>query len=234
MGRYYGQWSPPVDQVIHDNYFDGVKGGYFVDCGAAEGALFSCTKFFDETMDWNGICIEPSIAFEQLIVHRPRTINLNVALSDKDGVITFTEVVHNKGPLVGGLPPGGSIHYKDIPKLKGEINQWGYVFTDKEVPTLTFKTLVEQNNVKDVDLLVVDVEGHEMSVINGIIGSSVLPKVICIEYPITGLNKITKALVAMGYRFDFFSFNNAFFSIGFPEKDWFGKTDKWGTCYQDD
>jgi len=234
MGRFYGQWNPPVDKVLYDNYFTDVRDGYFIDCGAAEGALYSNTKFFDETMGWNGICIEPSVAFEQLVVNRPRAINLNIALSDKNGVIGFTEAVHAKGHNVPGLPPGGSIHYNDIPLLKNEIGRWGYIFTEREVETLTYKSLIDKYSVDKVDLLVIDVEGHEMAVIRGIEGALVMPSVVCVEYPITGINKITRALLEFGYRFDFMSFNNAFFSIGFPEKEWTGTTDKWGTCYQED
>jgi len=227
MSKYYGQFSPPVDQVIYENYFKGIKGGYFIDCGAAEGALFSCTKFFDETMGWDGICIEPSVAFEDLVIDRPKMTNLNLALSDHDGFITFAEVVHSGGRYTYGLPPGGSSHYDEYPDLKNFVASFGYQFTEKEVPTLTFRTLVERYNITRLDLMTIDVEGHEVAVISGMVNAPTLPNVVCVEYPFIGLDTVTNVLTDLGYRFDFVSFNNAFFSIGMPTKEWFGKTEVW-------
>lgn len=225
--KYYGQHFPPVDEVLYKNYFEGARSGFFVDCGASEGVLHSCTRFFEDSLGWGGICIEPSIAFEDLVIYRPRMLNLNLALSDYDGFVTFTEVIHSDGRHTPGLPPGGSSHYDEHLDLKNFVSSFGYQFTEKEVPTLTFRTLVDKYNITKLDLMTIDVEAHELAVIKGMVGASILPRVICIEYPLIGLDEINRTLTDLGYRFDFVSFNNAFFSIGFPEKEWFGKTETW-------
>jgi len=230
--RFFGQWDIPVDKVLYENYFKDVESGTFIDCGAAEGALYSNTFAFEREANWTGLCLEPSPkAFAELIVNRPKATNLNIGLSNKDGVITFTQAVHPVG-TGAGLPAGGAVSY--LPNLKKEIGAWGYNFSEIPINVLTYRTMVTKYNIIKVDLLVIDVEGHEMSVIEGMVGASVLPKVICIEYPITGINKITRALTNLGYRLDFVSYNNAFFSNGVESKEWFGKTKLWEGCYQDD
>jgi FkbM family methyltransferase len=230
--KFFGQWDPPVDKVLYENYFKGVDKGFFIDCGAAEGTLYSNTFSFEREANWTGICIEPSPnAFAELLVNRPKANKLNIGLSNKDDIITFTQAVHPVG-TGAGLPAGGSVNY--LPNLRNEIAAWGYNFSDIPINVLTYKTLIVKYEVTKVDLMVIDVEGHEIPVIEGMVGASVLPKIICIEYPITGINKITRALTGIGYRFDFLSFNNAFFSIGVEAKEWFGVTAPWGGVYQDD
>jgi hypothetical protein len=98
------------------------------------------------------------------------------------------------------------------------------------VLTTTYKELT--TDISKVDLLVIDVEGHEESVLKGMVGCK-LPSVICIEYPITGIRKITRILTYMGYRFDFISFNNAFFSFNMPAVSKFGETQPLA-CYRDE
>jgi len=221
--RFYGQWDPPVDKVLYMNYFYEIKDGFFVDCGAAEGVLYSCTKFFEDSLDWKGVCIEPSPkAFAPLQTNRKAT-NLNLGLSNKDGNVIFTEAFKPGNS-------GGAIDY--LPKLKNWVAGFGYSFLDIQVDVITYRSLIERLGINKVDLMIIDVEGHEMQVIEGMVGTSVLPKVICIEYTITGMNRITKALSGLGYHFDFISFNNAFLSTGFPEKEWFGITEQLA-CYQD-
>lgn len=219
---FYGQWNPPVDLVLYENYFKNTPKGFFVDCGASDGVLHSCTKFFEDC-GWDGICIEPSVAFKELIVNR-KVNCLNLALSDKIGEVQFNEAVHAKGSKAG-LPPGGAVEY--VPELKRFVTSFGYEISIITVPTTTYKAL----NLPSIDLLVVDVEGYEEAVIKGMYGT-LLPKVICIEYTVTGIKKVTRLLTGLYYKFDFISYNNAFFSLGMnPTK--FGETKPMG-CLRDE
>lgn len=209
---YYGQWNPQVDEVLHKNYFPDKKDGFFIECGAGNGVYMSCCKFFDD-VGWNGITIEPNKqAYDILCKTRPKCINLNVGLSNHIGVSKF-ETAWSGGDY------GGAIKYH--PTLKSQVASMGYSFSECEINLTTYDNIVENNNVTHVDLFVVDVEGYELDVIIGM--TKVKPSVICIEYPISGLDNIKQAL--SDYRFDFISFNNAFFSTGIDEKNWFGKTE---------
>jgi hypothetical protein len=71
---------------------------------------------------------------------------------------------------------------------------------------------MDQNfNGRTVDLFVLDVEGFEVEVLDGMVGSKYLPNIFCIEYPHVGLDKLQEILVDLGYRFDTINETNAYF-----------------------
>uniref|UniRef100_A0A6M3IVL0 Putative methyltransferase n=1 Tax=viral metagenome TaxID=1070528 RepID=A0A6M3IVL0_9ZZZZ len=224
--KYYGQWNPRADEVLHENYFKAIRNGFFVDCGAGDGVIDSNTKFFEDSLDWTGVCIEPSpVSFNQLTNRRPNTKNLMLGLSDHDGTITFTEAVNSSNFS------GGAVKYH--PRLKAFVSACGYNFKDITIETMRYDTLLVRLSIIKVNLLSIDVEGYEASVIAGMSGATILPDVICIEYTCVGIQRAKRLLAELGYRFDFVSFNNAYFSRGLPIKEWFGTTDIMG-CFEDE
>jgi len=226
MDKFYGQWNPTVDRVLYENYFKDVRNGFFIECGAGNGIQDSNTKFFEDSLDWSGVCIEPSpVSFDQLTSIRPNTRNLMLGLSDHDGTVTFTEAVN------GSNSSGGAVKYH--PKLKAFVSACGYSFKDITIETMRYNTLLTKLSVTNVNLLSIDVEGYEASVIAGMVGATILPNVICIEYTCSGIQRVKRLLAELGYRFDFVSFNNAYFSRGLPIKEWFGVTDIM-ECFEDE
>ena len=92
---YYGQLK--IDQYLHTTFFQNVRGGFFIECGACDGVLASTCKFFEDSMGWTGINIEPAPPlFKLLQKKRPKSSNLNIALSDTDTVRTFTHAIHQR------------------------------------------------------------------------------------------------------------------------------------------
>jgi hypothetical protein len=59
--------------------------------------------------------------------------------------------------------------------------------------------------------MVLDVEGHELSVLSGMRGSPVLPKVMCVEFGHAGFDAIRIQMDQLGYEYDTNSHANAFF-----------------------
>ena len=59
--------------------------------------------------------------------------------------------------------------------------------------------------------MVLDVEGHELSALEGMADCKVLPTVMCVEHGHSGFDDIRTLLSAMGYTFDILSFANAFY-----------------------
>lgn len=62
-----------------------------------------------------------------------------------------------------------------------------------------------------MDLMVLDVEGHELSVLSSMKGSPVLPHVMCIEFGHIGFDHLRQMMEALGYEYDIHSYANAFF-----------------------
>ena len=217
---YYGQWVPPVDEVLFINYFSGKKIGFFVECGAGNGVSESSCHFFED-VGWKGINIEPCLdVYKKLVENRPRATNLNIGLSDKDGITKFT-VTTNGNIGVGGVTEEWH------PKWKAEVISYGFKFQETLIDVMAYKNLISKYDVMPT-LFVLDVDGHELQVIDGMVGAFILPKVICVEYTLVGLDSLIQKLTPMGYNYDFLSYNNAYFSMGQKqEKEWFGATEIW-------
>lgn len=212
---FYGQWKPQQDEVIYRNYFLDKKIGTSIECGASCGG--TSTHFFAD-IGWECYYIEPSkYAFSCLkdYLKGDNIYCYNFALSDKNGIAVFKDIIS----APGGGNDNASLQHTE--KHMQELLGYGCKFEDYEVNTLTYKQFVRT----PVDLFVLDVEGFELQVIGGMKDSKFLPSVVCVEYPISGLDNIKKSLINLGYKFNFVSFNNAFFS--FTEKDsWFGETER--------
>ena len=206
--KFYGQWNPPVDKFLYDNYFKDRRGGFFIECGAYDGIVDSCCKFFEESMDWKGINIEPvPHIFKRLEKNRPSSTNLMLALSNNEGVSTFTQVIH---PSLGQNFGNSSLSHTE--EHKRSLINVGCKFENIDVQTTTYKQLIATHNVVNVDLLVLDVEGHEHQVLEGMIDCEVIPAIICVEYS-RSTNKINEIMSVIKYKLDKTSFNNAFYSI---------------------
>jgi FkbM family methyltransferase len=206
--KFYGQFTPPVDKVLYEKYFKEKKGGFFVECGAYDGNLDSCCKFFEESMDWKGTNIEASPRlFKRLMVNRKTSfLNLNLAMSNKNGIALFNDIVSPTGVADGN----GSLTHKEE-HIK-EIIGHKCSFSPVEVTTIRFSDLVKEYAITHVDLMALDVEGHEVEAIEGMEDSSVFPNIMCVEYPFSGLEKIRNLLEKYGYKMDFTKDVNAFFS----------------------
>lgn len=206
--RFYGQFEPQVDEFIFERYFrDTNIKGFFVECGAFDGLLESSCKFFEETCGWDGLNLEPAPAvFERLEANRPSSRNLKLALSSSSGTAQFRHAI---SPLIGEVFGNGSLSHNEE-HLK-DLKERGCTFVDFEVQTITWSELMEREDVPEVDLFVLDVEGHELDVIEGMHGAKTLPKLICVEFGHIGFSKLRVALSALGYEYDIHSTANAFF-----------------------
>lgn len=206
--RYYGQFDPPLDQVLHERYFSAdPRDGVFVECGAFDGLTESTCKFFEETLGWRGINVEPSPPiFKRLSANRPAATNVHAALSNAEGQATFTAIVH---PRFGNLCTNGSLRHH--PDHLREIRASGWKERPYTVRTMTWRRLVEDRGLTRVDLFVLDVEGAELDVIAGMAGSAVLPRLICVEHGHLGVNRLRAAIEPLGYRYDGSRDVNSFF-----------------------
>lgn len=206
--KFYGQFNPPVDKVLYETYFKDKRDGFFIECGAYDGLLDTCGKFFEESMGWKGINIEAAPRlFQRLLINRPTSfMNLNVALSNKNGSATFNDIVSPTGIADGN----GSLTHKEA-HVK-QITDQHCTFKPVEVQTIRFADLMRKHIVTHIDFMVLDVEGHEVEALEGMAASPTIPEVMCVEYPFAGLDGIKKVLESYGYKLDFLKEVNAFFS----------------------
>lgn len=192
---YYGQKidGKQVDQKILEVFPQFNKsGGFFIECGACDGIVDSSCLFF-EKLGWKGINVEPfKEMFDRLLQNRSSSININVALSNFEGKVNFASTLNT---FIGCGSIDGPNDYL-INQLRGNKQHVIYSM----VESITYKKLIERQNIKFVDLFVLDVEGHEIKVIEGMKGCDVLPEVFVIEYGHVGFKNLNDIVITMGYK----------------------------------
>jgi FkbM family methyltransferase len=181
--KFYGQFNPPLDQVLYERYFLNFKGsGVCLECGAVDGINISSTYFFEETLGWKSINIEPHPdSFEKLIKNRPKSTNINLALSNQEG----------ESYLVTGNKFFLRAYVVDKPRSNTITIRKGI-----------YKNIVENLPIDHIDLMVLDVEGHEIKALEGMVGARVLPSVLCIEINHVDRKQVKCIVEEMGYVFD--------------------------------
>ncbi len=210
--KYYGQVfsGVPVDALIHQRYFPDKKEGFFIECGAADGFNLSSCKFFEEFMGWKGINVEASPAkYTKLVENRPNSFaNVNKGLLNEPGSFVFRDD-NVEDPTKA--PGWGNGSFEHTEKHYYQLHQMGIELQESVVEVITYKQLIEEYNVKQVDLFVLDVEGVEPLILESMSECDVLPTHLFIEHEHFGLEQCSELVKGMGYKLDWNDFCNAMF-----------------------
>ena len=187
------------DKFLNDNIFKNFKDGFFVDIGAHDGILFSNTYFFEKNLNWTGICIEANpIVYNHLQENRKNSINLNIAIDNKDSECTFL-VNHGYTEMLSGIK-----EYYDnrhLERIKREQEQYGGYSEEIKIETLKLQSVFNKHNISHVHYLSIDIEGGEKECIESIDFNNIFIDIINFEnnYPDTGL-EIINFLQNKGYE----------------------------------
>lgn len=175
--QYFGQYLQ--DGVLHLAFFTNFRQGFFVEVGAADGITFSNTLFFERSLEWNGINIEPHKPnFDKLVVNRPNCINLNVAIDKENNENEFLE---NSGytTLLSGMVK--HFHPDHLQRLYLESLADGVMSKVVKVFTRTLQSIFHEYDVTRIHLLSIDIEGGELAAIQSIDFSKVYIDIIIFE-----------------------------------------------------
>jgi len=124
------------------------KNGFYIECGANDGVNQSNTWFFEKSLNWRGILIEPNKKiFEELKKNRSsKNIFENVALVSE----SFSKKIYLTNDNLES-------------KITGNLNN-----SNIEVFTSTLNNILKKNEIYKINLFSLDVEGYEENVLNGI------------------------------------------------------------------
>ena len=135
---------------------------------------------------WSGVLVEPNpMLFEQLknnYAGHPRLSFKCAAISDSPGVLPLY-VVTRPG-YEGEFPHWWSeVSSLDKDHLLRELPEECHALIDQiEVPVLTLRDIMSDGPGKNVNLIVMDVEGHEPPILRYLLNSNIRPDVLVFEH----------------------------------------------------
>lgn len=140
----------------------------YVDVGANEPRHLSLTAALYD-LGWRGLLIEadPDVA-RDLRTFRPADTVIQAAASDVPGEVTFYQV------------PGTGLGTMD-PAEAQAAEKRGFHVLETVVPARTLDDILSENEVPNIHVMSIDVEGAEATVLGGLSLNKHRPWVICIE-----------------------------------------------------
>jgi len=185
--------SSEVLQLTYNINFNNLN---ILECGASEAQE---TKDFCNTN--NCYYIEALYSDYKKL----KQLNYNVyfyALSNSNDILSFYITSH---------PGNSSLSHSELHKQ--ELIGYNSTITKVNVPGITYKNFIENVIKTNIDILILDVEGHECAILNTFfeLDISQLPKIICIECGYDWIER-KKILLKLGYNLDFYEFNNCYLS----------------------
>lgn len=162
------------DAILHGIFYKqfkkGVK-GFYVDIGAYHPFIHSNTYLF-YLKGWRGINIDANPgSMKEFKMRRPRDINLELGISDKNGYSTF--YVLNEDSTMNTFSEANLQHHNMLQAVEKK----------KKIETRTLESVLDEYSEEftEIDFFSIDVEGFDQVVLESNNWSKYRPKVIVVE-----------------------------------------------------
>jgi FkbM family methyltransferase len=206
MRKYYSQHG---EDYLLWSLFAGKKNkGFFVEVGALDGIRFSNTYSF-ELEGWSGVCVEPHPEYFALLErNRPNSHCIESAAGNREGFVEF--YAEPRGEF-------STLVREIVEDERYESKMAGYKKIEVPISSLT-RILEDVESPSPIDIVSIDVEGAELSVLEGFDFSYYNPRVLIIEANGSGANKsIDKYMKNKGYHKSGRLFSNNFYCRDFAD-----------------
>ncbi len=180
------------------------ENGYFIELGANNGFSQSNTLYFEIKRNWRGILVEPCPnLYVQCCYFRNRERNfifcnacVGFDYTEKYVDINYGNLMTTSESLVLDIPDGSNFYEKRDKNTS--IDEKSLKFGSL---ACTLDTIMAKSNApKKIDLLSIDVEGAELSVLSGVNYKKYQFKYIVVETRAPA--KVIKFLAERSYRFE--------------------------------
>lgn len=160
-------YSEKLEELVIRSFFNDCRKGFFLDVGCAGPIQISTTCYLENHLEWSGIAVDANPSETKAWKkYRPNTQLFKFLVTDHYGSI-------EKFYAAGGL---GST--KKERNFKGKIVRG----TEVLVPTITLSKLLDDNGIKKIDFLSMDIEGSEIKALEGFDINRFQPDLVCIEF----------------------------------------------------
>jgi FkbM family methyltransferase len=161
--QFYSQYKQ--DQYVYEKFFQNKRNGIFVDIGAHDGVTLSNTCFFEKSMGWTGICVEPiPEVYNRLKANRNCLCIQGCIFDDLENVpfLMITGWAEMLSGIVENYDP------QHVERIQREINSNGGHSEVINVKCYNLTQLLLDNHIQHVDYLSIDTEGGEFNILRSI------------------------------------------------------------------
>lgn len=182
----YGQFGE--DRILEEIFSDRSE-GYCVEIGAHDGLTGSASYLF-EKRGWHCLLVEPiPESVEEIRKHRSCMV-VNCAVSDREGVATFGVAEGAEAMSTLDLTPA---HIEWIKRAGGAVKEIS-------VRTATLDRLLAEAAFPEIQFITIDVEGHELAVLEGFSLEAHRPRVVILEdNSVNGDRRVVQYMSDHGY-----------------------------------
>jgi FkbM family methyltransferase len=181
-------YSQHNEELIIRDFFQDRRAGFFLDVGCAWPKKYNNTYFLESALGWSGIGIDALPEYAPAWKSERRNSRFfNYMVTDHSGSIEkFFRAAELPG--ISSVAPRKAFSRK---KVKYE---------EIRVPTITLTKLLEDAGVERIDLLSMDIEGHEPTALAGFDIDRFRPELVCIEVYHAGQEKLRTYFADHGYE----------------------------------
>lgn len=180
----YSQLNQDEDVLA---YFENKQNGFFLEMGGLDGIRHSNTYYLEKDFGWDGICVEPSYYFSDLVKNR-KCKCVEAAVYNESGVeVEFVE-------------------YEGLSGIKDEIDHHKKVLESpsKMVTTVTLQELLDScESPNYIDYFSLDTEGSELKILQSVDFSKYSFGFISVEHNQSEprRSQIKELLTSNGYQY---------------------------------
>jgi FkbM family methyltransferase len=165
------KYSLLAEEVIIRDFFQDRRGGFFLDVGCAWPTRANNTYYLERHLGWSGIGVDALADYAKgWAKMRPRSKFFSYLVTDRSGASgTFFK------------SPGLGLSSTSREMASGSRFGTGMETTEIEVPMITLDDLLDREGVEKVDLVSMDIEGHEPKALAGFDIERFQPELLVIE-----------------------------------------------------
>lgn len=174
-----------VDAIIK-LYARNTEDFFFIEIGAADGIVSDFFHKYILKYKWKGILVEPvKYLFDKLVRNYKGQSNLifeNVAISNKNEIRNFYRLKETADKLPFWCHGLGSFDLDVVLKHKRWFPDIEKYLIIEKIKCITLNNLLNRYDVKKVDLLQIDTEGFDYTIIKSFNFNFIKPKIIRYEH----------------------------------------------------
>ena len=169
------------------------EGGSFVDVGCNDPVYLSNTWHLEKRRGYQGLAIDPLDLAPRWSLERPETKFVQTLISAEKKDIDFYEV---QGEQPWHSMMSGVVSSVDLSGRAGNV-------AVRQMTATPLAEIFRKEGVAQIDVMFVDVEGHELSVLESVAWHEVRPQVLVIENfgRMRKQDEIRRFMLAKGYKF---------------------------------